>query len=122
MKRNIDLIRKLLIYLEEKKDDRMIKEMPKLDDHNSAEVMYHFVLMDEAKLIRCEREVTESGRVIKVYPFTLTWHGHEFLEASRNEDIWNKAKTVLKAKSGSLSFDLLKALLISMLGESLGLN
>ena len=122
MERDIDLIRKLLIHLEEKQTDQIIMEL-ELDGHHKNEVMYHFILMDQAGLIRCEREVssTTSDRVIKVYPFSLTWQGHEFLEASRNDKTWSKAKTLIKSKSGALSFDVLKALLISMAKEAVGL-
>ena len=106
MKRNADLIRKLLIYLEEKPTDKIVTDF-EIDGHDKNEVMYHFILMDQAGLIRCEREVSSStsDRVIKVYPFSLTWQGHEFLEASRNETIWNKAKEIIKSKTGALSMD-----------------
>lgn len=122
MKRNPDLVRKILIYLDEKPDDKMVTEL-QLEGHDANEVMYHFILMDQAGLIRCEREVSTStpDRVIRVYPFSLTWQGHEFLEASRNETRWNKAKELIKAKSGSMSMDVLKAVLIAMAKESVGL-
>jgi hypothetical protein len=122
MKRDPDLIRKLLVHLEEKPNDEVITEL-EFDDYNKIDVMYHFVLMDQAGLLRCERETssTTSDRVIRVYPFSLTWQGHEFLEASRNEKLWNKAKELIKQKSGGLSLDVLKALLISMAKESVGL-
>jgi hypothetical protein len=122
MKRDIELVRKLLIYLEEKPNDKIIMKL-ELNGHDKNEVMYHFILMDQAGLIRCEREVssTTSDRVIKVYPLSLTWQGHEFLEASRNEKTWSKAKALIKSKSGGIAFDVLKALLISMAKESVGL-
>ena len=79
--------------------------------------------MDQAGLLICEREVSSStsDRVTRVYPFSLTWQGHEFIEASRNDTFWNKAKEMAKKKSGALSFDVLKALLIVMAKESVGL-
>ncbi len=122
MKRNIDLIRKLLLYFEERNDKRMVKD-PKIDDFSKDEVQYHLILMDEAGLIRCERSFSSKtpNRVMRVYPFSLSWQGHEFLEASRNDNLWKKAKGLVKTKSGALSFDVLKALLISMAKESVGL-
>lgn len=122
MKRNPDLVRRTLIYLEEKPDDRIVSEL-QLEGHDAAEVMYHFILMDQAGLIRCEREFSSStpDRVIRVYPFSLTWQGHEFLEASRNERAWNRAKEILKVKSGALSMDVLKAVLVAMAKENVGL-
>lgn len=117
-----DLVRKILFYLEEKPDDKMVMQL-ELDGYSSNEVMYHFILMDQAGFLRCEREVSSStsDRVIRIYPFSLTWKGHEFLEASRNETAWNKAKKLILSKSGALSLDVLKALLTSMAKDSVGL-
>jgi hypothetical protein len=122
MKRDIDLIRKLLLYLEEKPDDEMIEDL-ELEGYSKNEVQYHFILMDQAGLIRCERSISSStsDRVIRVYPLSLTWQGHELLEASRNDTYWNKAKSVVKSKSGALSVDVVKALLIAMAKEAVGL-
>jgi len=122
MKRNIELVRKLLLYLEEKPDYKMVNDL-ELEGFSKYEVQYHFILMDQAGLISCERSVSSStsDRVIQVYPFGLTWQGHEFLEASRNDTFWNKAKELVKSKSGALSIEVVKALLISMAKESVGL-
>jgi len=122
MKRDIDLIRKILIYLEEKPDDRVVQEIH-LEGYSTKEIQYHFILMDEAGFIRCEREKSSStdDRVIRVYPFSLTWQGHEFLEASRNDTFWKKAKDTVKSKAGALPIEVLKALLISMAKEKVGL-
>ena len=124
MKRNFDLIRKLLIYLEEKPDDKIVNAKDlEIDDYDEKDVMYNFILMDQAGLIRCERQYSSStpDRVINVFPFSLTWDGHEFLELSRNETTWNNAKSIVLSKSGVLSLDVLKALLISMAKSSVGL-
>lgn len=122
MKRDIDLIRKLLLYLEEKPDDNMIEDL-EINGFSKIQVQYHFILMAQAGLIRCERSLSSStsDRVIRVYPFSLTWQGHEFLEASKNDTFWDKAKNLVKSKSGALSIDVLKAVLISMAKESVGL-
>jgi hypothetical protein len=77
--------------------------------------------MDEAGLLRCEKEKsTSSDRIIKVYPFSLTWAGHEFLDASRNENIWERAKKMAGDKIGAIPFDVLKALLIHIVKDTLG--
>ncbi len=122
MKRDIDLVRKLLLYLEEKPDDKVVKDL-ELEGYSKDDVQYHFILMDQAGLLRCEREVSSStsDRIIRIYPFSLTWQGHEFVEAARNDTFWNKAKEIVKLKSGALSVDVVKALLITMAKESVGL-
>lgn len=122
MKRDIDLIRKLLLHLEDKPNDKFVKDL-ELDGYSKDEVQYHFILMDQAGLIRCEREVSSStpDRVIRVYPFSLTWQGHEFIEAARNDSFWKRAKETVASKSGALSIDVVKALLIAMAKDSVGL-
>ena len=64
---------------------------------------------------RYEPELTKTGRIIRVIAFNLTWDGHEFLDAIRNEGTWNKIKAFVKEKSASLSFDVIKA--VALHGE-----
>jgi hypothetical protein len=123
MKRDLELVRKLLLHLEAKEDDR-IEECPDIAGHDPLQVQYHLLLMDEAGLLRCEREVSNStpSRVVKVYPFSLTWEGHEFLSAARNEALWSRAKSIAVKKAGVLSFELVRALLVSLAKSSVGLG
>jgi hypothetical protein len=45
----------------------------------------------------------------------LTWTGHEFLEASRDDSRWNKAKKIITEKTGSFSFEILKSILMDLM-------
>ena len=119
MKRDLDLVRTLLLYFEAKPDDR-VEECPSIEGYSELEVKYHLLLMDEADLLRCEREVTPTGRTIYVLPMSLTWHGHEFLEAARNNEFWRRAKALVLAKSGALSFEVLKSVLLLLSKQSVG--
>lgn len=42
-------------------------------------------------------------------PVYLTWHGHEFLDAIRDPEVWKKTKNGALA-AGGFTFDLLKEL------------
>jgi hypothetical protein len=120
MKRDIDLIRKLLLHFEEKPNDK-VEECPQIEGYSELEIGYHLLLMDEADLLRCERVMSSSSdRVIKVFPFSLTWQGHEFLEASRNDNIWKSALKLAGDKLGVIPFEILKVLLLKMIKEKLG--
>ena len=44
---------------------------------------------------------------------SLTWQGHEFLDAARNDTIWRKAKKKVLETTGGLAFDVLKAALLA---------
>jgi hypothetical protein len=40
---------------------------------------------------------------------TLTWEGHEWLDAVRDPRVWEEAKTTLLESGDSLSFELTRA-------------
>lgn len=123
MKRDLDLVREILLYYEVKDNDAM-DDCPEIEGYESLQVNYHLLLMDEAGLLRCEREVSKStpSRVIKVHPFSLTWAGHEFLSAARNDSLWVKAKNIAATKGGALSFAVVKSLLLRLALEGAGLH
>jgi hypothetical protein len=52
----------------------------------------------------------------------LTWQGHDFLEAARNDIIWAKAKAKVVEQGVGLSVELMKAVLLSYGKERLGLS
>lgn len=123
MRRDLDLVRKILMYYEEKDVDGMDRTI-EMEGYSESLINYHLLLMDEAGLLRCERSISSStpSRVIKVYPFSLTWSGHEFLSSAKNEGLWGKAKSLSLDKAGILSFDIMKDLLISLAKEKLGMS
>lgn len=123
MKRDLDLVRKILMYYEEKDVDGMDRTI-ELEGYAESLINYHLLLMDEAGLLRCERSVSSStpSRVIRVHPFSLTWSGHEFLSSAKNDGLWSKAKSLSLDKAGVLSFDVIKDLLISLAKDKLGIS
>ena len=105
MKRDFDLVRKLLRFFEEKNDTKAVLG-PSIDGYSELEIKYHLVLLHDAKLIRCEPVIsTTSNRVIYVIPFELTWDGHEFIATIREDKFWNKVKGYIVDKGGQLTFN-----------------
>jgi hypothetical protein len=119
VKRDMDLIRELLVYLEEKPNDRHVEIT--LDGHDAFTIGYHLVLLYEAGLIAGEPSVTSTGRVIKVLPFRLTWEGHEFLSTARDVSVWRKTKAKAMASAGDIPLSVLKELLLQTLRTHLGI-
>lgn len=110
MKRDFDLIRKLLIFFEEKESPDMI-EVPPIGGYEELEIKYHLVLLHVAGLVRCELvKSTTSDRTIYVLPFELTWEGHEFLGKIRDEKVWKKIKSVTAEKGSVLVFSVINQL------------
>jgi DNA-binding transcriptional ArsR family regulator len=114
VKRDMDLVRALLLYFEYKPDDRVADKVV-IEGYDDLTIRYHLILLYEAGLIEGEREVSKSSsRVIRVYPMRLTWAGHDFLAAARNDTVWQKAKVKIAAKLGDAPLELLKEVLMQL--------
>jgi hypothetical protein len=117
MKRDMDLVRDLLFAIEALDRVRGEVQLP-YDKYNSEQIYYHVRLLHEAGLAHAVN--CSTGMEFCWVPTSLTWQGHEFLDAARNDEVWNKAKSQIKSVAGSISFDILKSLLnklaLSLLG------
>jgi hypothetical protein len=47
----------------------------------------------------------------------LTWEGHDFIEAVRNETVWRKAFGIITEKGGGFTLEMIKELLKRLLAE-----
>jgi len=114
MKRDMDLIREILLAIEAHPESDAHDLSLSFPDHSEDEVSYHCRLLLDAGLIdgECIQEYAEPDEwMIK----GLTWAGHEFLEASKDDKRWNKAKKIIYEKTGSFSFEILKSILIDLM-------
>ncbi len=119
MKRDMDLIKTILLYLEENaRPDQWIRGL-NVEGYTEDQVYYHIKLLTETGLI----EGRDAGidQYFMWYASTLTWEGHEFLDSIRNEAVWNKIQEIVKEKGGSISMEVLKSLAIKV-SESLFLS
>jgi DNA-binding transcriptional ArsR family regulator len=115
VKRDMELVRKLLLFLEEK-PDHVVRERVELEGYDDVTIGHHLIILYEAGYIEGEPQVsTSSKRIIRVWPNRLTWEGHEFLAASRNETVWKKVKAKLTAGAGDIPIAILKELLLTTL-------
>lgn len=118
MKRDMELIRKILLFLEDRQDFKAVLELP-IEGYDQGVVRYHILLLAQAGLVDFEPEKTKTGRIIRAHVLGLNWAGHEFLDAVRSEKVWRKLLKYTKEKGGALPFELLKALGIELLKRSL---
>lgn len=110
MKRDMGLMRLLLLKLEELDEDgqsiyHYTSDDIQIDGYTWPQVNYHYELADEAGLV----DMGGSGVMNGILFRRLTWSGHDFVDAVRDEDIWNKTKEGALA-AGGFSFDLVKDL------------
>lgn len=105
MKRDMDLCRAILLKLEESERDVGWVEID-VPNYSREQTSAHIRLLAEAGLIDAEHLTSMDGAAWKAK--RLTWAGHEFIEAAKNETIWNRAKSSVKEKTGILTIEVLK--------------
>ncbi|MGC7561326.1 DUF2513 domain-containing protein [Pasteurella sp. PK-2025] len=105
MKRDWELIRKILLKLEQKVDSSPL-DSDSFKGFSGEQVAYHYTILAEAGLIKIEDYSTMTGG--DCVAVNLTWQGHEFLDKIRSDTAWNKIKSVLMKKGVDLSFEAIK--------------
>ncbi len=116
MKRDMDLVRRILHEIEDDHPGNGSFQFS-FDNVEKKVADYHLELLVQAKLL--SGSVTESKDRSTIYIRGLTWEGHEFLDSARNDTIWKKAKSLVQTKTGTLSFEILKATLNTLIKSAL---
>jgi len=93
MKRDMDLVRAVLLAVEAEADPFEIA------GHSHKQILGHV------------RMVTEAGLLLDETPLRLAWTGHDFLAAARNESVWRGVKRKLTEKVADAPFSVLVELL-----------
>ena len=119
MKRNFDLIKKILLKFEELPLNHNENEII-VDGFSKDEVIYNVFLLAEANLVEIQDASSFDGK--DFLPERLTWEGHEFLDNIRNENIWNNIKTFISSKGGDIAFSVLRSLAEAKSKELFGLK
>lgn len=107
MKRDWDLVRHILLKLEEQatvQSKLLPADLPAFDEET---VSYHFRLLDDAGLITAK--CIGGGKRLHCVATGMTWAGHEFLDSVRTVTLWNRTKELVREKGLELSFDAVKA-------------
>jgi hypothetical protein len=122
MKRDMDLIRAILLNIESSKEEDLIGRRFTVDEYEDVLVARHVQLLIEAGLVEGSLISPQQAGVVAAYARRLTWDGHEFLDAARHDKIWNRAKKFIASQGGAVPFEVTKAILIQLIKESLGSN
>lgn len=114
MKRDLGLVRDLLLIIEEKQQNQPI-QLSSNDglDYDDKEIQYNLSLMLDAQLIKGKDVSSFEG--LDVLINGITWQGHDFLDSARNKQVWEIANDKAESKGSELRklpFDVAKALLV----------
>lgn len=113
MKRDMDLIRNILMHAEQHSHGFCAEGSPEIDGYTAEQVGYHVYLMEQAGLVAAHSTTVIGSSSPSAALINLTWYGHDFLDAARQPERWAQAKKIIN-KVGSVSFDVLLSLLAEM--------
>jgi hypothetical protein len=116
MTRDMDLIRQLLLQLE---THSLIES---ISGRTAEKVAYHMSLLEDAGLVTQEIYHNLYLNDSLLEGIRITWAGHEFLDASRNNSFWDKAKNIAMEKTGALSYEVLKTVLIQIAKNAISIT
>lgn len=98
MKRNPDLIREILFYIEQNYEagEKWITSV-EIEGYSDAVIAEHIVLAYQDGLIQAIKDVSSCSGM-EYWTGNLTSAGYDFLDKIRDDSTWNKTKTVIAEK------------------------
>ena len=110
MKRDMDLVRKILFEIEGKPPFECSDI--KIDGYDMQAIAYHCEMLYNEGYIKNYFGVTCDGfdGVLKFGVQDLTWEGHELLESIRQDTVWNRTKQTIKEKGLSMAIGTIKTI------------
>ena len=108
MKRDMDLIRELLLEIEAGKTNFAIcpvTEQGRPEWEEAWRLGEHLHLLEQAKMIEASTNAAAGHVIVR----GITWQGHDLLDSIRHPKIWEKTKKGVEG-AGAFTVDLLKEL------------
>lgn len=121
MRRDLDLIRKMVLAIEDAPTGYAPPDL-QFDGYSKQQVGYHAWLLMDAGLARGDDVTALGADGPEAVIFNLTWDGHEFAAAARDESSWTKAMGEVARTGGAVTLPVLSQLLISFMKSKFGLQ
>lgn len=98
MKRNLDLIREILFYIEQNYEagEKWITSV-EIDGYSDVVIAEHIVLAYQDGFIQAIKDVSSCSGT-EYWVGNLTNSGYDFLDKIRSDTVWNKTKAVITEK------------------------
>ena len=109
MKRDMDLVRKILLKIEEEYISTAIYDLS-IDGYDMETVAYHCKILHEAGLVSDYGAQYGDDEIYAFGVGSLTWEGNEYLDKVRDDSIWNKTKEAITKKGLPMVFDTIKTI------------
>lgn len=120
MKRDINLVREILLWATAQEIAGIYRN-PSLPEYAEDQIAHHVHLMWQAGLVDATDTTSNSSAGPSAILISVTWAGHDFIDAARDNTIWNKTKSKVLSSGAAFTFDLLKDFLVLAAKGPLGL-
>lgn len=119
MKRDLDLIRKLILAVEDLPTGSVLSDI-QIDGYSAEQIGYHSYLVVDASLAEGLDVGTSTDTSPNWQIMNLTSAGHDFADSARDEGNWKKATSIVKSKTGGATLDVVKEVLVGVIKGTLG--
>lgn len=125
MKRDLDLVRSILMYVENANDEVDADDMA-TERWPIETVAYHVRLMAHHGLVDVSRDARDmNGDTIELIVAGITWDGQDYLDSIREPKVWGRVKKTLAGTVGSTTLDVVRQtasmVALAMVREGLGI-
>ena len=104
MKRDMELIRKILLVIEDQYIDVALYNI-EVEGYDFEAIAYHCKILHDAGLISDYDGVFTFDGLGDFGVGSLTWEGHEFLDKIRDDRVWGRTKETMKEKGIPFALD-----------------
>lgn len=125
MKRDMDLIREILLAVERLDTGKGEDVEVSVDDIEPHVLAAHVRLLAEAGFLDAHEIPDDADEFSHFIPTRLTWSGHEFLDLVRDPEVWRRTKAgAAKAGGAGIEFiwELAKVYGKQLLKEKIGID
>jgi 7-keto-8-aminopelargonate synthetase-like enzyme len=120
MKRDMDLVRRILILHENADGKQSIASICN-DGYSDEQIGHHTFLIGQHGLLATVESQGDGDPYPSAVALYVTWSGHDFLELARKPAIWETAKRKLADAGVGCTIELLKQALIATSKQALAL-
>ncbi|EKF36684.1 DUF2513 domain-containing protein [Bacillus xiamenensis] len=119
MKRDMNLIREILIKLEEHENPNVWLSI-EIENEDPVKVSYHIKLLSEARMLEGKDLGIDQYFCWKAR--SLTYQGHELLDSMRDGTVFKRVKNHFGEKFNSVPLEVIKQMALKFTLESLGIK
>ena len=118
MNRDMELIRKILLFVESIDNAGRLE----FEGYSQDAIYHHTRMLIEQGYLREKGGVSFSMDGVSIGGSAMTYNGYDFLDAARNDTVWRKAINKVSSTVGSTSMAVVKSLLEDYARQQLGMS